>query len=228
VGEECAAWCRTSRARIELARESNAIQRYLTYLRNSRLFIVGASQGEIDIHLFGLLLACDVRIASDDSAVVNRGYAQGRNPGTGVPWFLTRIMGETQAMNMLLHRDTLSARRAYETGIIHHITRAESHERDSLTIAQAIAGQGVQHLLSLKRSLAESFVPLDKYLEVEGARAERLRIGAPSCDGCGYNLTGNVSGRCPECGKVVDDLANGWPGGFDRQMVAHRNPMSLT
>ena len=26
---------------------------------------------------------------------------------------------------------------------------------------------------------------------------------ASSCNGCGYNLTGNVSGRCPECGTVV-------------------------
>jgi len=25
----------------------------------------------------------------------------------------------------------------------------------------------------------------------------------PACHGCGYNLTGNVSGRCPECGRAV-------------------------
>ena len=23
------------------------------------------------------------------------------------------------------------------------------------------------------------------------------------CDACGYNLTGNVSGRCPECGTTI-------------------------
>ena len=25
------------------------------------------------------------------------------------------------------------------------------------------------------------------------------------CQGCGYDLTGNVSGRCPECGREVGD-----------------------
>ena len=30
----------------------------------------------------------------------------------------------------------------------------------------------------------------------------RLRLPAGCCP-CGYNLTGNVSGRCPECGRLV-------------------------
>ncbi len=24
------------------------------------------------------------------------------------------------------------------------------------------------------------------------------------CVSCGYDLTGNVSGRCPECGRILD------------------------
>lgn len=36
-----------------------------------------------------------------------------------------------------------------------------------------------------------------------------LRHGWPAplrgcCPGCGYNLTGNVSGICPECGKAIE------------------------
>ena len=31
----------------------------------------------------------------------------------------------------------------------------------------------------------------------------RWRSGPPSCLRCGYNLTGNTSGRCPECGTDV-------------------------
>ena len=27
---------------------------------------------------------------------------------------------------------------------------------------------------------------------------------APRCEGCGYNLTGNRSGRCPECGELIE------------------------
>jgi hypothetical protein len=32
---------------------------------------------------------------------------------------------------------------------------------------------------------------------------DRRRIPPGHCQICGYNLTGNVSGRCPECGSAV-------------------------
>lgn len=33
----------------------------------------------------------------------------------------------------------------------------------------------------------------------------RLRACAGLCQSCGYNLTGNVSGTCPECGTPISD-----------------------
>jgi hypothetical protein len=32
---------------------------------------------------------------------------------------------------------------------------------------------------------------------------DRRRVGPGQCRHCGYDLTGNVSGRCPECGAAV-------------------------
>jgi hypothetical protein len=32
------------------------------------------------------------------------------------------------------------------------------------------------------------------------------RIPPGHCQKCGYNLTGNVSGACPECGKEMEGL----------------------
>lgn len=37
----------------------------------------------------------------------------------------------------------------------------------------------------------------------------RRRIAGPGCRYCGYDLTGNVSGVCPECGRECDDSAIG-------------------
>jgi hypothetical protein len=34
-------------------------------------------------------------------------------------------------------------------------------------------------------------------------RRRRARSRAGACHGCGYDLTGNVSGTCPECGAAV-------------------------
>ena len=33
---------------------------------------------------------------------------------------------------------------------------------------------------------------------------DRRRFRPGQCQGCGYDLTGNVSGRCPECGRLID------------------------
>ena len=30
--------------------------------------------------------------------------------------------------------------------------------------------------------------------------------GEPICTACGYNLTGNVAGRCPECGRQTNSV----------------------
>lgn len=35
---------------------------------------------------------------------------------------------------------------------------------------------------------------------------DRRRIPAGHCRRCGYDLTGNISGRCPECGTVASAL----------------------
>jgi hypothetical protein len=40
-------------------------------------------------------------------------------------------------------------------------------------------------------------------------RRRRLADG-PLCDACGYNLTGNVTGRCPECGAVIAPADATW------------------
>lgn len=34
-------------------------------------------------------------------------------------------------------------------------------------------------------------------------RRRKRKSPADHCKSCGYNLTGNVSGRCPECGKAL-------------------------
>jgi hypothetical protein len=43
-------------------------------------------------------------------------------------------------------------------------------------------------------------------LHVVGRRASlKMRFTRrPVCLCCGYDLTGNISGRCPECGRAVD------------------------
>lgn len=52
-------------------------------------------------------------------------------------------------------------------------------------------------------------------LGIHTAVLAQLRNDRTSCHGCGYSLTGNRSGRCPECGALVPRSA-GSPSGAER------------
>jgi hypothetical protein len=45
----------------------------------------------------------------------------------------------------------------------------------------------------------------------------RRRRGYPFCERCGYNLTGNTSGRCPECGTPLEADVPGQPPSDERE-----------
>jgi predicted amidophosphoribosyltransferase len=47
------------------------------------------------------------------------------------------------------------------------------------------------------------FLLLFGYAIVDEVRKHRRTRGGPICPRCGYSLTGNVSGVCPECGTPV-------------------------
>jgi hypothetical protein len=53
---------------------------------------------------------------------------------------------------------------------------------------------------------APLFLIVGNYARTSGDPARRRRerrIAAGRCVACGYNLTGNISGVCPECGTAV-------------------------
>ncbi len=43
------------------------------------------------------------------------------------------------------------------------------------------------------------------------ARLRRHRFGEKECSRCGYDLTGNISGTCPECGTSLIKPTSSWP-----------------
>lgn len=200
----------TDRTRLELIREDHAMQRWIAFMRDPRLFTVGAYQGELDINFLGLLLACDYRILAKDSVFVNHGRLPGTNHGTAVPWLLTRILKPGDVLQILLSCERLSARRAFDLGLIHRLTNPRSHVYESLQITRDLAASGVTNLLTLKRELIVASEPLEKYFRSEGAGFNCMPAGLvdpPTCARCGYNLTGNVSGKCPECGWPTDVIS---------------------
>lgn len=53
-------------------------------------------------------------------------------------------------------------------------------------------------------------------------RWARARKGL--CANCGYDLTANVSGRCPECGAIVDRKLGGRQASIAPSLITERQP----
>ncbi len=201
----------TGRARDELHREDIALARYMTYVRDDRLFVVGDVRGQLDINLLGLLLVCDYRIAERGSEIVKAANPLGAKAGAAAPFLLCSIAGPSRALPLLLDDAPLSARSALRHGIFHRLTPAESHERDTAAIATQLSAKGPAYLRALKNAVVTAAPPLRSYLERNDGAGFRRVPPAPKCRVCGYDLTGNLSGRCPECGQATVGANEGSP-----------------
>ncbi len=64
--------------------------------------------------------------------------------------------------------------------------------------------------MSATRSLRRAGIRVG-FMGADLTQVERI-VNPDLCNTCGYNLTGNVSGICPECGRSIDQLMP-HPGG---------------
>jgi enoyl-CoA hydratase/carnithine racemase len=193
----------TCSAQAELRRENIALARYMTYVRDPRLFVIGDVRGQIDVNLLGLLLVCDYRIASPDAVILPGANPLGQSFATAVPALLSSIAGPSRALGILLQEEPLNARRALRQGLFHRLTSVHSHEQDAAAIAVRLSAKGPACLRALKSATAAAAPELDSQLEATGGAGFNRVPVPPKCEVCEYDLTGNVSGRCPECGHDI-------------------------
>jgi enoyl-CoA hydratase/carnithine racemase len=136
-----------------LAAADTAMQRSLAFLKSISAFTVAACEGEVDFDLLGLLLACRYRICAADTTFANRTLSRKLAPGSGTPWFLTRLLGYAKARRIYLDGASLSADQAFEMGIVDRISLPEDIEQDGLAVAQRIAGYDRAALKSVMRAM---------------------------------------------------------------------------
>lgn len=58
--------------------------------------------------------------------------------------------------------------------------------------------------MSVTRTLRRAGLPVG-FMGVRDEDVERV-LNPMLCKGCSYDLTGNISGRCPECGRLIEPI----------------------
>ncbi len=113
-------------------------------------------------------LGCDIRIASANATFALPEVKVGTIPGSGGTQRLPRLIGDSDAMLMLLTGDTIDAAEALRIGLVSRVVPLPQLQDAAREIALRIAANAPLAVRAVKR-LAVGFreVPLDRALEAE-------------------------------------------------------------
>jgi enoyl-CoA hydratase len=103
-----------------------------------------------------LSLACDMRLAANNSKIGFTFAKIGLHPGMGAEYFLTRMIGRARTFELLMTGDIISAEEAYRIGLINHITPPEELMEKAMELAGKIAAMPVLPIRMLKEAIDAS------------------------------------------------------------------------
>ena len=130
--------------------------------------IVAALHGPVYGAGVGLALACDMRIAAENTKVSVAFIKIGLMPDAGVTFLLPRVVGLGRAMEMSMLGDTVDAEEAYRIGLVNKVVADESLSEEARNLAERLAAMPTSALGRMKRSLYSSFErDLETALEAE-------------------------------------------------------------
>jgi len=115
-----------------------------------------------------LAMACDMIVAADDATFGQPEIKIGIMPGAGGTQRLTRALGKAKAMEMILTGRNLSAREAYQRGLVSEIVAREEVVPAALALASEIAALPPLAVRAAKEAVNRAYeLSLDAGLEFE-------------------------------------------------------------
>lgn len=134
----------------------------------------------INGHCYGggleLALACDIRIAAEGAQLGLLECKWGIIPGQGGTQRLPRAVPPNIALEMILTADRISARRAYEVGLVNHVVPLEQLLHKARSIADRIAQNAPLAVRAAKEAVLRGLdLPLEDGMRVEQWLADPLR-----------------------------------------------------
>ena len=86
-----------------------------------------------------LALACDIRIASESASFGSLFIRRALPPDSGTSWFLPRVVGLSNALEMMYTGEIIDAARAKEMGLVSRVVPAAKLMDEAMTLARKIA-----------------------------------------------------------------------------------------
>jgi enoyl-CoA hydratase/carnithine racemase len=117
---------------------------------------------------FSLALACDIRIASEDSFFVIAYGRIGASPDGGMTYFLPRVVGPAKAKQLLLEDPMISPADALDLGLVSYVAPADGLMDEARAKAEELAAKA-PHYVRMSKLLANTSLDnsLTEHLQVE-------------------------------------------------------------
>lgn len=113
-------------------------------------------------------MLCDIIIASDTAQFGQPEINIGVMPGAGGTQRLTRAVGKSLAMELVLSGQMISAERALERGLVSRVVPVEYYLEEAFALAEEIASKAPVALRLAKEAVNKAFsTPLEVGLELE-------------------------------------------------------------
>ncbi|USG65649.1 enoyl-CoA hydratase-related protein [Brevibacillus ruminantium] len=130
--------------------------------------IIGAVSGFVLGGGCELMMNCDIVIASETAQIGQPEIKLGVMPGAGGTQRLTRAVGLRKAMEMLLTGDPISAREAWQYGLVNRVVPVEAYLQEALKLAKKVAKQPPLAVQVIKKSVHKAEdLPLQEGMDYE-------------------------------------------------------------
>jgi len=159
---------------LDLHRLFNFYASLVVKLCEMNKLIIHAASGNVIPLFLNTSLACDYRIAADNTIYKNTYLDLGILPIGGGAFFLPRLMGQGKALELMTLKKEFTAKDALAYGIIDKILPADGFETGIIETARRFESVAGPTLSGLKRLLRFSSGDLKKYLEFEDREFFRI------------------------------------------------------
>lgn len=106
---------------------------------------------------FEIALSCDMIIASESARFGLPEVTIGVIPGAGGTQRLTRAVGKTVAMEMILNNRTLTAQEAFQFGLVNHIAPVKTYLEEALKLADQVASRAPLAVRAAKKLINQTY-----------------------------------------------------------------------